>query len=361
MKKHTCCVLALLAAALVSAANMAHAQMGGVDGRQLAYEGRLDLDGVPANGLYDMRMGLFTLDGGATTCLDAVDAGACGAWWTEFAGVLVDHGVFQVVLGANGGIPDLVLQRDDLYVAMAVKGSSDSTFTLMAGTHRLQAVPFVARVAAARDFKVTGHLVVRGNQTMSTGQTRFGNVMRQLLQLWSDDLAVGVQDRVLYFRTNDDFQWFRRGVHADVRGSAGSGGTVWMSLPSSNNLTVNDNMSAQAFKPQYDSGWQQVSAATNDMEFPHNFGSVPTNVMLQACGAPPVSGQCTTPVSLARTLGQHVPAIGSQMNPLQLTADNAKVYAAISSDYCTFEYFRNGGWINAGNCRTAYYRLLAWR
>lgn len=70
----------------------------------------------------------------------------------------------------------------------------------------------------------------------------FGARTHQMLKLWSDArgpmYGIGVQSHTLYFRTDHDVAWFRRGVHVDDRGKAGDGGTVMMTLDSSSTLNV---------------------------------------------------------------------------------------------------------------------------
>ena len=63
-----------------------------------------------------------------------------------------------------------------------------------------------------------------------------------MLKLWSATgttvYGVGVQPWTLYFRTDADFCWFRDGTHADVRSSAGAGGTLAMKLGEDSTLEV---------------------------------------------------------------------------------------------------------------------------
>lgn len=74
------------------------------------------------------------------------------------------------------------------------------------------------------------------------GALDFGAVTHQMLKLWSATgttvYGVGVQPWTLYFRTDADFCWFRDGTHADVRSSAGAGGTLAMKLGEDSTLEV---------------------------------------------------------------------------------------------------------------------------
>jgi len=64
-----------------------------------------------------------------------------------------------------------------------------------------------------------------GNQSMS-GSLDFGAQTRQMLNLWNAEYGIGVQGDALYFRTGNDYHWYRSGSHSDVNGNAGGGGGV---------------------------------------------------------------------------------------------------------------------------------------
>lgn len=72
---------------------------------------------------------------------------------------------------------------------------------------------------------MTGDLVLSNPADVS-----FGSTTRQMLNLWSTEYGLGVQSDTLYLRTNNDFSWFKGGIHNDFRNSAGSGGTEAMRL-----------------------------------------------------------------------------------------------------------------------------------
>lgn len=57
-----------------------------------------------------------------------------------------------------------------LYLGIAVQGPADAAFTVV-GKQKLQMVPFAARAAAAKDYKVTGDLTV-GNDVIATGEVQ---------------------------------------------------------------------------------------------------------------------------------------------------------------------------------------------
>jgi hypothetical protein len=65
-----------------------------------------------------------------------------------------------------------------------------------------------------------------------------------MLSLWGTQYALGIQANTLYFRTDNQFCWFRGGVHSDAQSNAG-GGVLVMALNAANDLSVFGN----AFKP----------------------------------------------------------------------------------------------------------------
>jgi hypothetical protein len=64
----------------------------------------------------------------------------------------------------------------------------------------------------------------------------FGTTIRQMLNLWSTNFAIGVQDSTTYFRSDSIFAWFRGGQHTNS--GPGAGGSTLMTLNSSG-LAVN--------------------------------------------------------------------------------------------------------------------------
>jgi hypothetical protein len=71
----------------------------------------------------------------------------------------------------------------------------------------------------------------------------FGNQTRQMINLWSTGYGLGVQNSTSYFRSDSRFSWHRGGTHTDTENSAGTGGTVAMTLDSTSNLSVTGTVS----------------------------------------------------------------------------------------------------------------------
>lgn len=87
------------------------------------------------------------------------------------------------------------------------------------------------------------NLTVGGSQDLkqnltTEGTINFGSQVRQMLNLWSTNYAIGVQDSTLYYRSDGDFCWFRGGHHADSPSTAGDGGLMRMKLGSDGVLEV---------------------------------------------------------------------------------------------------------------------------
>ncbi len=66
----------------------------------------------------------------------------------------------------------------------------------------------------------------------------FGNITRQMLNLYGADYGIGVQGFTTYFRTSYDFQFYKGGVHADTRGDAGTGGTALMTIKDNGSVGI---------------------------------------------------------------------------------------------------------------------------
>ena len=98
--------------------------------------------------------------------------------------------------------------------------------------------------------QVNGTLQVSGNTTLAGATTsgnitltppavlNFGNSTRQMLNLYNNDYAIGIQNNAQYSRSASDFYWFKGGTHSDTPGDAGTNGTSLMHLDSAGTLFV---------------------------------------------------------------------------------------------------------------------------
>src|ERR1039458_5294857 len=119
------------------------------------------------------------------------------------------------------------------------------------------AVPYIDfhyGVSSNQDFNVrlindaNGVLTLSGNQQI-TGNLSFGSATRQMLNLWGTQYGIGVQSRLVYFRTDNSdtsngFIWYKGGVHNDGYANAG-GGTEMMRLVTAG-LSVNGTIASSS-------------------------------------------------------------------------------------------------------------------
>jgi hypothetical protein len=156
---------------LVGGSMFSHARMGISDGRLIPYSGTLRSNGAVANGVYDMRFGLFTTEPtgvGQPACL-LTNPAACSPWGEEQQ-VTVSSGQFSVELGDSIAITDADISADALYLAIAVRGPSDASFALV-GSHELIPVPWAARAATSTNYEVTNALTVGGTARVTGALT----------------------------------------------------------------------------------------------------------------------------------------------------------------------------------------------
>lgn len=90
-----------------------------------------------------------------------------------------------------------------------------------------------------------GGVALVGTNALSVpnANLNFGSTTRQMVNLWSTEYGLGVQNSTLYQRTGGHFGWYRGGAHDEGSLNAG-GGTVAMLLDSSSNLGVAGNITA---------------------------------------------------------------------------------------------------------------------
>jgi len=82
----------------------------------------------------------------------------------------------------------------------------------------------------------TYKLNIQGDQLLS-GNLSFGSTVRQMINLWSTNYGIGVQDSTQYFRTDSSFAWYKGGSHNNSALNAG-GGTTQMTLDGNGTLIV---------------------------------------------------------------------------------------------------------------------------
>ena len=101
--------------------------------------------------------------------------------------------------------------------------------------------------------KGTGEVQVTGKLSV-TGSLSFGSQTRQMLNLWGTGHGIGVQNNTTYFRTSDNFAWYKGGSHYDAEFNAGTNGTSLMTLDGSGNLSVLGTISPAGTESSKDLG-----------------------------------------------------------------------------------------------------------
>jgi hypothetical protein len=117
----------------------------------LPYQGRLDKNGKPLNGNYDLTFALY----------DAPSAGNL-LWQDTFSGVAVVTGAFSVKLGSGAALDPSVLRAPAVYVAISVRGPGEMSFTTLAGRQQVLTTPYATQ--SQQDFYVPRHLDVGSSQ-----------------------------------------------------------------------------------------------------------------------------------------------------------------------------------------------------
>ncbi|WP_028066665.1 hypothetical protein [Solirubrobacter soli] len=93
-------------------------------------------------------------------------------------------------------------------------------------------------IGAGEGAKATDVLNVRADDVaeMATGTLRFGSTIRQMIDLYTEQYGLGVQNSSMYFRSDSEFAWFKGGKHAPNKSDPGAGGQLQMRLDSSGSL-----------------------------------------------------------------------------------------------------------------------------
>lgn len=95
--------------------------------------------------------------------------------------------------------------------------------------------PGINKLKVTGNTYLEGTLTVTGNTSIGTsGSLSFGSQVRQMINLWSTNFGIGVQDGTQYFRTDKNFAWYKKGAHSDGELTAGTNGTVQMVIKDGN-------------------------------------------------------------------------------------------------------------------------------
>lgn len=296
--------LTFLLPAAVLAARLVCAQ-----GTSITYQGRLNQNGEPATGIYDMRFTLHDSAAGATAIAGPLSNPVVGVTNGLFT-VLLDFGAgtfngsprwLQIAVRTNGSavahtslLPrSVVSAAPHAIVAGSVTGSipdaqlsaniarlnGNQTFTGTLNFTPSSGAPFGVGANINKVSNLNADLLdgldsaafwkIGGNAGTAPGanyigasdsaQVRlhatggflvdnttpglsFGNQTRQMLNLWGTTYGIGVQANTLYQRSDNNFAWFRDGVHNDGGNNPGTGGVNLMLLDGNGELFVNSGL-----------------------------------------------------------------------------------------------------------------------
>jgi hypothetical protein len=96
------------------------------------------------------------------------------------------------------------------------------------------------------DNDFAGGTFVASNLHVLSHELSFGATTRQMINLWQKDYGIGVQDSTSYFRSGNNFAWFRGGSHNNATYNPGTNGTMIMQLWANGDFVL---PVGRAFKP----------------------------------------------------------------------------------------------------------------
>lgn len=186
----------------------------------------------------------------ATSATTATTANSVAANGVNTA-ALQDNAVTAVKIASGQVVKSLNGLRDNLTLAVGPNLTltpSGNTLTLDAPTDwhltgNSGTTPGANYIGASDGAQVRLHATGGFLVDNTTPGISFGDQVRQMLNLWRAEYGIGVQAATLYQRTDGNFAWFRRGIHADTTWDPGAGGTNLMLLDSAGHLLVNAGVS----------------------------------------------------------------------------------------------------------------------
>ncbi len=132
--------------------------------RVFPYNGYLEFNGAPLNGLVDL---MFTV----------TDQGEC-SFSEEHDNVSVFAGRFVTNIGSvNGDVDGCVFDSEQVYIQVAVRNADEEgDYTALVGQQRIHPVPFAYWAAEGSDMKIDGGATIAGATTIG-GPTTINNTL----------------------------------------------------------------------------------------------------------------------------------------------------------------------------------------
>jgi hypothetical protein len=211
-----------------------------------------DSDGVEfrhTNGTQGIGFGSNTIYAAGSNANQDLGLQAKGTGEVKVTGKLSVSGNLTV----TGKVNERNISADGLKLDAHTHNGTDSqkvkhsNLTLDGGTNPHKTTAADVGALSTSGGTVSGDLSV-------TGSLSFGSSMRQMLNLWGTNYAIGVQSHTQYFRSGYNFAWYKGGSHNDAAFNAGTGGTSLMTLDSSGNLSVLGTISPAGSNPNQDLG-----------------------------------------------------------------------------------------------------------
>ncbi|MCL4789493.1 MAG: tail fiber domain-containing protein [Verrucomicrobia bacterium] len=179
--------------------------------------------GTISTGQYAVAMGAGTLAGGRSSTSMGESTVASGHYSTALGYGSVASGDYALAAGrdtvANGA--------NSMALGCSAHAAHDGSFVWS----DQQIFGFSSTTSNQFNIRASGGVRLNNDTSLS-----FGNQTRQMINLWNAEYGIGVQSATTYFRSGNDFAWFKGGSHSDTAGSAGAGGSALMCLSRFGNL-----------------------------------------------------------------------------------------------------------------------------
>jgi hypothetical protein len=299
----------------------------------LVQQGRLlQTDGTPATGTVSVAFALYDASTGGNKL------------WTETQSITLDSGYFSAVLGETTAIPATTFDGTPRYLGIAVNNDAE-----MVPREAVESVPYALLAGNVNGDITPASVSINGKVVIDNNGNWVGP-------------PTGLQGPV---------------GPAGPAGPPGifSGtfvGPVTFDGPVSV-IGATGDVTANSFKPQFDSGWFYVTNTSGDIVVPNTLNAFPSHFTLLSCGNLGVPGlmptvlnpsfnNCVTRV-VTNTVGYWD---GGGMNPDPITTTRSDFLIPMISNRWAWGYWSNSaGWACPSDddniCYTGYYRILAWR